>query len=71
MMQGAQSRCSVTTWREGTGREVGEGFRGEGTRVCLRPIHVDVWQRQSQYCKVIILQLKQINNFLKTQTYTL
>ena len=24
----------------------------------LWPIHVDVWQRPSQYCKVIILQLE-------------
>ena len=24
-------------------------------------IHVDVWQKPSQYCKVIILQLEYIN----------
>ena len=29
-----------------------------GTHVYLWPIHADVWQRPSQYCKVIILQLK-------------
>ena len=28
------------------------------TRVYLWPIHVDVWQEPSQYCKVIILQSK-------------
>ena len=31
------------------------GWRGH---VYLWPIHVDVWQKSSQYCKVIILQLK-------------
>ena len=58
MMQGNQSPCSVTTWRDGVGREVGGGLRREGTRICLWPIHVDVWQKPSQYYKVIILQLK-------------
>ena len=29
-----------------------------GTHVCLWPIHVDVWLKPSQYCKVITLQLK-------------
>ena len=29
--------------------------------VCLWLIHVDVWQKQTQYCETIILQLK-INN---------
>ena len=44
-----------------------EGWGGEwggrrvqdwGTHVHLWLIHVDVWQNPSQYCKVIILQLK-------------
>ena len=43
---------------EGAGREVGEGFRWEGLHACLWPIHADAWQRPSQYCKAIILQLK-------------
>ena len=59
MTQGTQSWCSVTTWREGGGREVGGGFIRERTHVCLWLIHVDVWQKPSQYCKVIICQLKQ------------
>ena len=29
-----------------------------GTHVYLWPIHVDVWQKPSQYCKVFIFQLK-------------
>ena len=32
------------------GTEVGGGFRIEGTHVCLWPIHIDVWQKLSQYC---------------------
>ena len=34
----------------------------EGTHVYLWPIHIDVWQKSSQYYKVIILQVnKQIH----------
>ena len=40
----------------------GEGswgrFKRERTYVCLWLIRVDVWQKLSLYCKVIILQLK-------------
>ena len=39
-------------------REVGGRFKRDGTDVYLWLIHVDVWQKSSQYCKVIILQLK-------------
>ena len=38
-----------------------EGWRGynsEGTYAHLWLFHVDVWQEPSQYCKIIILQLK-------------
>ena len=49
------------------GRE--EGGSGWGTHVHLWLIHVNVWQKPSQYCKVIILQLKQIN-FLKISEMT-
>ena len=30
-------------------------------------IHVDVWQKLTQYCKAIILQLKKIVSFLATR----
>jgi len=43
------------------GKEVGEGLRMWGTHAYLWPIHDDVWQKPSQYCKVIALQLKLIN----------
>ena len=39
---------------EGVGREVQNG----GTHVHPWLIHVNVWQKPSQYCKVISLQLK-------------
>ena len=39
---------------EGGGREVQSG----GTHVHPWLIHVNVWQKPSQYCKVVSLQLK-------------
>ena len=42
---------------EGGGRRVQDG----GTHVHLWLIHVDVWKKPPQYCKVIIPQLKLIN----------
>ena len=36
----------------------GRGFRMEGTQVYAWTSHIDVWQKPSRYCKVIILQLK-------------
>ena len=33
-------------------------FRMEGTYVYLWLIHADIWQKSTQYCKAIILQLK-------------
>ena len=43
------------------GWEVGGRFKREGTWL----IHVDVWQKPTQYCKAIILQII-INNFKKS-----
>ena len=37
------------------GWEVGGRFKREGTYVHLWLIHVDVWQKPTQYCKAIIL----------------
>ena len=45
------------------GWEVGEKFKKEGTYVYLWLIHVDIWHKATQHCK-IILQLK-INKFFK------
>ena len=37
------------------GKKVGGGVQEGGN---LKPIHVDVWQKPSQYCKLLILKLK-------------
>ena len=37
------------------GREMGGRFWREGTHVYLWLIHVDVWQKQTKFCKAIIL----------------
>ena len=51
-----------------TGGVDGVGCRREGTYVYLWLIHLDVWQKPTQYCKVIFLQLK-INNFFKRSCF--
>ena len=43
---------------------MGVRFKKEGTYVYLWVIHVDVWQKPTQYCKAIIIQLK-INTLKK------
>ena len=40
------------------GWDVGGRFKKEGTYVYLWLIRGDVWQKPTQYCKAIILQLK-------------
>ena len=49
--------CSLTISRGGMGWEVGGRFKREGTYVYIWLIHVGMWQKQTQYCKAIILQL--------------
>ena len=44
-------------------REMGWRFKREGTYVYLWLIDADIWQKLTQFCKAIILQLKNI--FLK------
>ena len=46
------------------GTKVGGRFKREGTYIYLWLIHVDVWQKPTQFCKVIILRLK-INKSIK------
>ena len=57
MRQGAQGWCTGMTQRDGLGREVGGGYR-MGNTCKPRLIHINVWQKPLQYCKVISLQLK-------------
>jgi hypothetical protein len=47
------------------GWEVGGRFKRERTYVYLWLIHVNVWQKPTQYYKAIILQLKIKIFFLK------
>ena len=56
----AQGWCTGKTQRDGMGREAGGGI-GWGTHVNPWLIHVDVWQKPLQYCKVINLHLIKIN----------
>ena len=62
----AQDKCSgLVHWDDpegwdGMGMEVGGGS-GWGAHVNPRLIHVNVWQKPLQYCKVISLQLIKIN----------
>lgn len=37
---------------------MGGRFKREGTHIYLWLTHVDVWQRPTQYCEAIFLQLK-------------
>ena len=53
-----EARCSgLVHWDDPEGWD-GEGESGWGTHVHPWPIHVNVWQKPPQYCKVISLQLK-------------
>ena len=56
--RGAQGWCTGKTQRDGMGREAGAGW---GTHANPWLIHVNVWQKPLQYCKVISLQLTKIN----------
>ena len=60
------------------GRPRGMGWRGRreggsewGTHVIPWLIHVNVWQKPLQYCKVISLQLIKISGETKKETNTL
>ena len=57
MRQGAQGQSTGMTLKDGMGREVQRGS-GWGTHIHPGLIHVNVWQKRLQYCKVISLQLK-------------
>ena len=69
------SRYSIQDWvatqMGGMGREVGGMFNWKGTWVVLLLIHVDVWQKPTQYHKAFIVQLKinkSILSFLTTHS---
>ena len=66
---GAQGWCTGKTQRDGMGRVAGGGL-GWGTHVNPWLIHVNVWQKPLQYCKVISLQLIKINEKKKKNIKT-
>ena len=57
-----ETGCSgLVHWEDPEGWDAGgrwEGGSGWGTHVHPWLIHVNVWQKPPQYCKVISLQLK-------------
>ena len=56
----AQGWCTGKTQRDGMEREAGEGI-GMWDTCKSWLIHVKVWQKLLQYCKVISLQLIKVN----------
>ena len=56
----ARGWCTGMSQKDEMGREVGGRFR-MGNSVNPWLIHVNVWQKPLQYCKVISLQLIKIN----------
>ena len=59
---------SVANKRGGMGKEVGGSFKSEGTYVNLSMIHVDAWQKPTQFCKATFFQLKNIYIFKSRNT---
>ena len=54
---GSSALCSVMTWMGGYVE--GEGiFKKKGTYVYIWPIHTVIWQKPTQHCEAIIIQLK-------------
>ena len=62
----AQAWCTGKTQRDQVEREAGGGL-GQGIHVNPWLIHVNVWQKPLQYCKVISFQLIKINGKKKTK----
>ena len=58
--------CTGKTQRDGVERGVGGGI-GMGIHVNPWLIHVNVWQKSLQYCKVVSLQLIKINEKRKKE----
>ena len=68
--KGTQNWRSGTTPRGSVGRNMGGGFRLEGTHVYLWAIHVDVWQKPSQYPSIkFINKNSAANNRCSINTY--
>ena len=59
---GNPNQCSVKIYMGGNGQEVEGNLKIEWANVFLWLIHVDVWQKSTQYYKANISQLK-INRY--------
>ena len=59
---GSSNQVLCDNLKGSEGVEMGGRFKKEGTYVYLWLIQVDVWQKPTNYCKVIIFLLK-INIF--------
>ena len=70
-MQGVLIQCSVTTFRGRMGWEVGGKFKREGTYIYLWLIHVDVWQKPTQYCNYPPIKNKRKNTWSVNLKYDL
>jgi len=68
MIKDAPGWCTGITQSDGMGREVGVGFRI--VNMCIPMAYSCCMVKPIQYCKVISLQLKQIN-FKKSRTKSL
>ena len=70
MIQGARGRCTGMTQRDGTGREVGEGFRMGNT---CTPVADSCWcmAKPIQYCKVKKKRMKDGESQTLTEKQTL
>ena len=66
MRQGAQGWCTGMIQRDGTGREVGGGFR-KGNMCTPVADSCECMAKPIQYCKVISLQI--INTLKKKKEY--
>ena len=66
MRQGAQGWCTGMTLRDGMGREVGVGLRMGDTCTPMAD-SCQCMAKPIQYCKVISLQFKLINLYLKNK----
>ena len=64
MTQGAQPGAL------GQPRGMGGSFKREGPYVYLWLIHVDVWQKPTQYCKAFIFQIKRGKKKSKTVEFS-
>lgn len=54
----SSNQGSATTQRGGKEEQAGGRLKTEGTRVNLWLLHVEAWQRPTQYCEAISFQLK-------------